>query len=114
MSDASQESSTDQRDSLAPQTIAEMTPAQQRLLLSRRAMPAAEAFVEIGGPNTIARRFMRMLGWSLLLLGVAAGFVLAFWKFTNSLRIALVIVAGMLIYMYAASKLAEGKLDERN
>lgn len=90
-----------------------MSPREQRALLTRRTAPREGEFIEIGGANTFMRQAVRMLGWGLLVLAVAGAFVLMFWKFTHSLRIAMVIVAGMLIYMYAASRLVEDKLDRR-
>ncbi len=70
-------------------------------------------FVEIGPAGTL-KRLWRWFAWSAGLIGVAALFVLLFYRFTNSFRIALVVVVGMLAYMFVASKLAEGRFDKRN
>ena len=85
-------------------------------MLTRRTVKVSDApkdFVELGGGGSMGRRLLRTFGWSVLALLVAGAFVAAFYQFTNSFRVALVVVTGMMTYMYAASRLAEGKLDER-
>ena len=97
-------------------SIAEMSPDELRAMLTRRTVESSDApgdFVELGGGGSVAKRLLRTFGWSILILLVAGTFVIAFYQFTNSLRVALVVVAGMMTYMYAASRLAEGRLDER-
>lgn len=68
--------------------------------------------LEIGGPGRM-KQLWRWISWALLILVTAGAFVTLFYFFTNSFRIALVIVTGMLVYMFFAARLAEGKLDKR-
>jgi hypothetical protein len=70
-------------------------------------------FLEISEPGHL-RRVWRMLAWLLAIGGTAALFTVLFYYFTNSFRIALIIVFGMLLYMFLAAKLAEGRFDPRN
>ncbi len=72
-----------------------------------------EEYVEIGGPHLV-RAAWRALLWGVMLLAVAGVFTLLFYHFTNNLRIALVVVSAMLLYMFVAAKLAEGRFDRRN
>lgn len=69
-------------------------------------------FLEIGGPGRL-RQLWRWICWAVLVLVTAGVFVTLFYFFTNSFRIALVIVTGMLLYMIVAARLAEGRLDRR-
>lgn len=72
---------------------------------------ATARYMEISDVG-IMRRAWRVSLWVGALAGVVAVFVYLFYHFTNDLRIALVVVTAMLIYMIAASVLAEGRLEE--
>lgn len=84
--------------------------ARYRAMLRSGVRTDAE-FVEIGGPGVV-RRAWRISLWVGALLAVTAVFVYLFYHFTNDLRIALVVVAAMLIYMLGVSTLAEGRLED--
>jgi hypothetical protein len=66
-------------------------------------------FVEIGTPGKL-RRLWRLLAWGLGLVLTAGLFTFLFYYFTNNFRIALIIVTGMLLYMFFAARLAEGRI----
>ncbi len=66
-------------------------------------------FIEIG-PSGRMKQVWRMLAWLLAILATAGLFTVLFYYFTNSFRIALIIVTGMLLYMLFAAKLAEGRI----
>ena len=69
--------------------------------------------MEIGGESPIGR-IWRTLGWGLLLLVVCVAFAFLFYHFTSNLRIALIVVTGMLLYMILMAFLAEGRIESRN
>lgn len=71
-----------------------------------------QKFLEIDEPGRI-KQLWRWISWALMVLITAGVFVTLFYLFTNSFRIALVVVTGMLLYMFFATQLAEGKLDKR-
>jgi hypothetical protein len=60
-----------------------------------------------------SRQWVRTLAYLILFAAVGSLFVLAFYRFTNSLRVAIVVVAGMIGYMVLMGKMAEGRFDRR-
>ena len=60
-----------------------------------------------------SRQWVRTLAYVILFALVGSLFVLAFYRFTNSLRVAIVVVAGMIGYMVLMGKMAEGRFDRR-
>jgi len=84
-----------------------------RSLMRQQKLDEAADFVEIGGSGAM-KKVWRGLAWTMLLVAVVSLFTVLFYQFTNSLRVALVVVAGMLLYMFGAAKLAEGRFDRRN
>jgi hypothetical protein len=69
-------------------------------------------YMEIAAAGT-GRNWVRTLAFFGLMASVAALFVLGFYYFTNSVRVAMVIVIGMLGYMVFMGKMAEGRFDRR-
>ncbi len=78
-----------------------------------RQRPISEADLQIGSSG-VARRIWRLIGWAMLFAAVASLFVVLFYHFTNNLRVALIVVGAMGVYMFFASRLAEGRFDRRN
>ena len=59
------------------------------------------------------RSLWRWLGYVASFAAVVAAFVFLFVQFTNSLRVALVVVTLMLGYMFVMARMAEGSFDWR-
>jgi hypothetical protein len=87
-----------------------MTNDERRELLRRREAHGGEGAMEIGGPAA-GRRVIRWLGVSLMTLATAAVFVVAFYHFTASWRVAALVVGAMLAYMIAVGRMVEGRAD---
>jgi hypothetical protein len=102
---------TPAQDDVDPLPVQEIDFAHYRRLMKKRDMPAdPDAYMEIGGGGRM-RAIWRYAAWAIIVLAVAALFTVLFYQFTNSLRVALIVVTAMLAYMFLAARLAEGKLD---
>lgn len=93
-----------------PKPFAELTAAERRQLLRRRIQTTRGSAMEIGGQSA-ARRLARIGGRVLALLAVAGLFVVLFFRFTASWRVALIVVTVMLAYMLVVGRLVEGKAE---
>ncbi|HMO25640.1 MAG TPA: hypothetical protein PKB10_05175 [Tepidisphaeraceae bacterium] len=59
------------------------------------------------------RRLAGLIWWTILFLLVASAFAWLFMRFTNSLRVALVVTAFIVGYMLLMGWIVSGKLDHR-
>ena len=66
--------------------------------------------MKIGG-HGIGGRVRRVGSRVLAAVGIAAAFVAAFFQFTGSVRIAVMVVGLMLLYMIAVGRMVEGRAD---
>lgn len=93
-----------------PKSVQAMTDAERRALISRRPVQDAATAMEIGG-DTPVRRTVRAGGRLLAWLGLAAVFVVLFFRFTASWRVALIVVGLMGVYMLIIGRMVEGRTD---
>lgn len=108
----------DETEQIDPKPIGELKPTptasdveRYRRLAKERPVGTADLQIESSG---LGRRLWRVIGWTAVLLACATLFVILFYRFTNNLRVALIVVSAMGAYMFLASRLAEGRFDRRN
>ena len=87
-----------------------MSDAERRELLRRRDTATAGEAMEIGG-GVAGRRFVRGVTVGLVIAAIAAAFVTAFYAFTASWRVAVIVVGLMLGYMAVIGRVVEGRAD---
>ena len=90
--------------------VREMSDAERRALLKRRDPATTGGAMDIGG-GASGGRVIRGVTITLATAAIAAAFVLAFYSFTASWRVAVVVVGLMLGYMAVIGRMVEGRAD---
>lgn len=93
-----------------PKSVHAMTDAERTAMMSRRRVPEARLDIEIGGDSAF-RRAVRTGGRLLAIAAVLAIFVALFFRFTDSFRVALIVVGLMGAYMLVIGRMVEGRAD---